>query len=224
MHALEIGSGRHQARHNGIGHTVLGREDDDVALRCAPLAARPLAARGDACHHRDRELRLAEPGLARNQGQLAKRDAPWPQPLDRLGGYICRALHDQCWAAGRLGRQVHHFEFCGHRAIFSIINASFTSEPISEYRTCTRRPARCHRWPQSRTAWALASPLSPRMINRLTLSRTGKNEIAPTLPRAQIEARSISPVAMHCRAAMHVSTPSPMMSVVAMRSSLTAAR
>jgi len=69
-------------------------------LRRAPLAARPLAARGDGCHHRDRELRLAKPGLARNQRQLAEGDAAGPQPLDRLGFHVRRASRDQLGTAG----------------------------------------------------------------------------------------------------------------------------
>ena len=47
----------------------------------------PLAAGGDGCHHAI-ELRLAEPGLARDQCQLAERDALQPQPFDRLRSYI----------------------------------------------------------------------------------------------------------------------------------------
>src|SRR5262249_44299362 len=206
----------------------VGGRDAKIADRAGPLGTRPLPAGGDGSRHRDRDLRLPESSLARNERELAKRDAAGPQPLDRFGLHVRRALHDQLGAAGGLvgllGREFHHLKFCSHFAILSIINASFTSEPISEYRTCTRRPARCHRWPQSRTAWALASPVSPRMISRLTPSRTGKNEIAPTVPKAQTGAHSMSPVAMHWRAAMHVSTPSPMMSVVATGSNFTAAR
>jgi len=96
LHPPAIGASRHQAGNNSVRGAVLGREDNDAALRRATLAARPLAAGGDCCHHRDRELRLAESGLARDQCQFAERDAPRPQPLDRLRRYIRRALRDQC--------------------------------------------------------------------------------------------------------------------------------
>src|SRR5262249_36787599 len=107
-----------------------------MTLWRASFATRPLAAGGDRCCHRDRQLGLAEAGLARNERKLAERDTTAPQPLDPLGLHVRRASRDQLGAAADVVRffetNIHHLKFCGHCAIFSIINASFTSEPISE--------------------------------------------------------------------------------------------
>src|SRR6266540_3336655 len=102
MHALRVGAGRYEARDNRIRSTILGRENDNASEGSATLAARPLAARGDGRRHRDRELRLAEPGLACNEREFAAGDAAGPQPLDWLGLHVRRASRDQLGAAGGL--------------------------------------------------------------------------------------------------------------------------
>jgi len=83
-HAVTIGAGGHQARNDGIRGVVLGRKNDDATGRSAALAAWPLTTGGHGRSHRKRYLRLTKPGLARNERELAKRDAAGPQPRDRL--------------------------------------------------------------------------------------------------------------------------------------------
>ena len=75
---------------------------------------------------------------------------------------------------------------CSQFHLTTAISSSFKSSPTSGMATRTRFPALRHRMVQNRIASWLAVPVSPRMVRRLTPSRSGNPAMLPVEPSAQV--------------------------------------
>jgi hypothetical protein len=92
MHSPCIGTGREQARNNGVSRAILCTEDNYISNRRSTLPAWPLTTGRHRCNNGNRELALARAGFTSNTGVLPQRETAGPKPFNLFGcDFSCAA-------------------------------------------------------------------------------------------------------------------------------------
>src|SRR5262249_19853071 len=89
----------HQARNDGVRHSVFGPQYDHAVFWCAAFLTRPLPACAEGRSDEGRQLRFTQARVTTHQRGLSLCEATGPEPIDCYWIYVRCAVDNEALAA-----------------------------------------------------------------------------------------------------------------------------